>query len=149
MATLRTRATVSETGESPFSVRIEIGEHVLTGDETVAIGGGGLGPTPFDLLTAALAECTAMTVRWFARHQSWPLEHVEVTVDHAKKLVAGASEPTDVFDKTIFIRGSELTEQQRARLVDVASKCPIQRILTGAPLINTRIGTPLDNHFDS
>ncbi|WP_354491618.1 OsmC family protein [Mesorhizobium robiniae] len=53
------------------------------------MGGGRLGPSPFDLMTAALAECTAMTVRWFARQQDWPLEHVEVTVDHAKKLIAG------------------------------------------------------------
>jgi putative redox protein len=149
MATLRTRATVSETGESPFAVLIEMGEHSLTGDEPVAVGGAGLGPSPFDLMTAALAECTAMTVRWFARQRNWPLEHVEVTVDHAKKLVAGAAGPIDLFDKTIFLLGPDLTDDQRARLLDVAGKCPVQRILGGTPSINTRIGTPLDNHFDS
>jgi putative redox protein len=148
MAALRTRATVSETGQSPFAVRIEMGEHLLIGDEPVAMGGGGLGPSPFDLMTAALAECTAMTVRWFARQQDWPLEHVEVTVDHARKLAVGASVPVDVFDKTIFIRGSRLTAEQRARLMDVAAKCPVQRILEGVPSITTRAGALLDQSFD-
>jgi len=129
----------TETGESPFAVRIEVGGHVFTGDEPVGTGGG-LGPSPFELLTAALAECTSMTVRWFARSQGWPLEHVEVTIDHVKKVVAGKPAPVDVFDKRVSIRGSELTEEQRARLLDFASKCPVQRVLEGTPMITTRDG---------
>lgn len=148
MAALRTRATVSETGASPFAVSIEMGEHLLTGDEPARAGGGGLGPAPFDLLTAALAECTAMTVRWFARQQGWPLDHVEVTVDHTKKLAAGATVPVDAFDKTVFLRGPGLTAEQRTRLMEVASKCPVQRVLEGTPLIGTRLGTRLDELFD-
>lgn len=148
MVALRTHVTVSETGDSPFAVRIEMGDHLLTGDEPVGLGGGGLGPSPFDLMTAALAECTAMTVRWFARQQGWPLDHVEVVVDHSKKLVVGAPAPVDVFDKTIFVRGADLSDEQRARLMDVAGKCPVQRILQGGASINTRAGTPLDQFFD-
>jgi putative redox protein len=52
-------------------------------------------------MTAALAECTAMTVRWFARQEDWPLDHLEVVVDHAKRLLAGASQPLDNLDKTV------------------------------------------------
>ena len=148
MAVLRTRATVSETGDSPFAVRIEMGAHELVGDEPVGAGGGGLGPNPFDLMAAALAECTVMTVRWFARRQDWPLDHVEVVVDHAKKLLAGKSEPVDVFDKTIFLYGPGLDENQRARLMDVAAKCPIQRVLEGSPVINARPGRLVDDVFD-
>lgn len=148
MAVLRTRATVSETGESPFAVRIEMGAHEVVGDEPVSAGGGGLGPNPFDLMTAALAECTVMTVRWFARRQDWPRDHVEVVVDHAKKLLAGTSEPVDVFDKTIFLYGPRLDENQRARLMDVATKCPIQRVLEGSPVINARPGRLVDDVFD-
>lgn len=149
MAALRTRATVSETGESPFAVQIEVGAHNMVGDEPVSAGGGGLGPNPFELMTAALAECTAITVRWFARQQDWPLEHVEVVVDHAKKLIAGSSAPLDIFEKTIFIRGSQLDDAQRARLIDVAAKCPIQRVLEGVPVINTKLGRSLDEAFDT
>lgn len=148
MPALRTRVSVAETGERPFSVRIEMGDHEIIGDEPVSAGGGALGPSPLDLLTAALAECTAMTVRWFARQQGWPLDHVEVVVDHAKKQFAGTAEPVDVFDKTIFIRGPQLSDEQRARLIDVASKCPIQRVLEGAPVISTQPGKSLDDMFD-
>ncbi|MES2174862.1 MAG: OsmC family protein [Pseudomonadota bacterium] len=148
MVALRTRATASETGESPFAVQIEMGVHAFVGDEPVSAGGGGLGPNPFELMTAALAECSAITVRWFARQQNWPLEHVEVVVDHAKKLFAGSSTAVDVFEKTIFIRGVELDDAQRTRLVDVAVKCPIQRILEGTPVINTKLGRSLDESFD-
>ncbi|MGK6353835.1 OsmC family protein [Sphingomonas sp. DT-207] len=149
MAALRTRVTVSETGESPFSVQIDMGAHNMVGDEPVGAGGGGLGPNPFELMTAALAECTAITVRWFARQQDWPLEQVEVVVDHAKKLIAGASVPVDVFEKTVFIRGARLDDTQRARLIDVAGKCPIQRVLEGMPVINTKLGRSLDEAFDT
>ncbi|NYF30611.1 OsmC family protein [Sphingopyxis sp. JAI108] len=148
MAALRTRVTVSETGQSPFAVRIEMGAQEILGDEPAAAGGGGLGPNPFDLLVAALAECTAMTVRWYARRHDLPLEHVEVVVDHTRRLVAGAAEPVDVFDKVVFLRGPALDEEQRARLIDAAAHCPIQRLLEGSPLINTRPGRPLGELFD-
>lgn len=143
MAALRTRATASETGASPFAVHIEIGAHDIVGDEPVSAGGKGLGPNPFELMTAALAECTTMTVRWYARQNNLPLDHVEVVIEHAKKLLAGATEPVDVFDKTVFIRGSRLTDNQRTHLIEIASRCPIQRVLEGTPMIITRPGRPL------
>lgn len=140
MAAPRIHVTVSETGDSPFAVRIEMGRHVVTGDEPVDAGGGGLGPSPFELLSAALAECTAMTVRWYARQQGWPVEHVSVAVDYGKKRLEGAPNPLDMFEKTLSIRGPQLTEEQRERLLDVASKCPVQRVLEGSPSINARLG---------
>src|SRR5262245_28092570 len=76
----RVPAYVEETGESPFAVRIETGGHVLIGDEPVAEGGADLGPAPYQILTAALGECTAMTVRWYARKQGWPVDRVLVEV---------------------------------------------------------------------
>lgn len=139
MAAPRAHVTASETGGSTFAVRIEMSDHVLTGDEPVDAGGGGLGPSPFELLSAALAECTAMTVRWYARQQRWPVAHVSVVVDYEKRQPAGASSPVDVFEKTIFIRGSQLTDQQRSRLFDVASKCPVQRILESSPSIKSEL----------
>ena len=69
-----TTAHIVETGESAFAVSIEVSGHQLVGDEPLAKGGGDLGPAPYDLLLAALGECTAMTVRWYARQQNWPLE---------------------------------------------------------------------------
>lgn len=63
MTALRTRVTASENGESAFAVGIEMGTHAVVGDEPVSAGGADIGPSPLDLMAAALAECTAMTVR--------------------------------------------------------------------------------------
>lgn len=144
VAAVRSHVLASETGASAFAVSIAVGEHELIGDEPVAAGGLGLGPNPFELLSASLAECTAMTVRWFAINEGWPVEHVEVVVDHAKKVLVGTTVPVDVFEKTVLIRG-ELTERQRARLLDVAGRCPVQRVLEGSPLINTKAAMPILN----
>lgn len=142
MAAIRAHATAAETGESVYAVRLTMGPHEITGDEAVDVGGGGLGPAPFELLAAALAECTAMTVRWYARQQNLPVERVEVSVDYAKKVLAGATAPVDVFDKTIAIHGAQLTDEQRTRLLNVAAKCPVQRTLEGVPTITTLVASP-------
>lgn len=146
MAALRTRVSATEIGESPFAVRIDTHDHSFTGDEPASVGGAGLGPNPLELLAASLAECTAMTVRWFALQQGWPVEHVEVVVDHAKAVIVGAAAPVDVFDKTISIRAPLLSAEQRRRLLEIAGKCPVQRILEGAPLIRTKAGASMPEH---
>ncbi|RJF79119.1 OsmC family peroxiredoxin [Azospirillum cavernae] len=126
-----TIATITETGDSPYAVAIAIAGRTLTGDEPVAVGGGDLGPSPFDFLTAALGECTAMTVRWYALQQTWPLEKVEVRIAHFK------DGRQDVFEKTIHLTGDSLSSDQRASLMSIAAKCPVQRVLEGTPRITT------------
>jgi putative redox protein len=132
-----TTVTASESGESPFSVHIKMGGFLLTGDEPVSQGGGELGPSPFQLMAAALAECTVMTVRWYARQQDWPVDHVEATVQHRRGPVEGAPHNIEHFEKTVSITGEKLSEEQRARLASVASKCPVHRALEGASRITT------------
>ena len=127
-----TSATVTETGESAYAVDIEVSGYHLKGDEPVSGGGGGLGPAPYDTLLAALGECTAMTVRWYALQQKWPLEKVEVSLTYQKE---GRQ---DIFEKAITLHGDALTAEQRAKLIDVAAKCPVQRTLEGTPVIRTR-----------
>ena len=133
-------AHISETGASAFAVRIETGGHQLVGDEPGELGGGDLGPSPYQLLAAALGECTAMTVRWFARQQKWPVEHIAVDVTHRKAEREGEPGKIDQFEKSITIRGDALTDEQRRRLVDVASKCPVHRTLEARAHIETRGG---------
>lgn len=70
LSTGTTTAHIVETGESAFAVSIDVSGHHLIGDEPVEQDGGDLGPAPYDLLLAALGECTAMTVRWYARQQN-------------------------------------------------------------------------------
>ena len=133
-----TTAHVTETGTSPFAVAITVSGFDLAGDEPEAAGGANLGPSPYDLLTAALAECTAMTVRWYARREGWPLDHVEVTLTHEKGGEGAASPRQDVFTKCIRLAGPALTDAQRLKLIDIAARCPVQRTLEGTPLIVTR-----------
>lgn len=137
MADNLTEVFVIENGKSAFSVDIEVSGHKWTGDEPESMGGKDLGPAPYDLLSAALAECTAMTVRWYARQQDWPLEKVEVHLTHAKQGEEGSRVKTDVFTKEIILIGASLTEEQRRKLVEVAAKCPVQRTLEGTPRIIT------------
>lgn len=126
-----TTAYIHETGESAYSVSIEVSGFTLTGDEPESFGGGGLGPAPYDLLCAALGECSAMTVRWYAKQQNWPLDKVEVTLTHHKE------NKQDIFSKHIVLHGAALSESQRSKLIEVAAKCPVQRTLEGTPRIET------------
>ncbi|MDD3019889.1 MAG: OsmC family protein [Alphaproteobacteria bacterium] len=124
-------AQVVETGENDFAVSIDVSGHTLKGDEPIEAGGGNLGPAPYDLLAAALGECTAMTVRWYALQQKWPLDKVEV------KLTFQKIDKVGVFEKQILVHGDQLTDDQRQKLIEVAAKCPVQRTLEGKMEIKT------------
>ncbi len=136
-------ADVRETGESAYAVSISVSGHTILGDEPVASGGGNLGPAPFDLLLAALGECTAMTVRWFAIAQKWPLVKVEVKLSHRKSRAsdvpegAGKSGLIDVFEKQVILHGDALGADQRRKLLEVAEKCPVHRTLQSGVVIRT------------
>ncbi len=132
-----TQATIAENGASPYAVSITVSGHALSGDEPISFGGGDTGPAPYDLLTASLGECTAMTVRWYAKQQNWPLDKVDVVITHRKECVEGSPKKTDVFEKSITLHGSALSDEQRRKLIEVSAKCPIQRTLEGAPVIKT------------
>ncbi len=132
-------AHVKETGESAYAVTIDVSGHTLRGDEPIPFGGGNLGPAPYDLLLAALGECTAMTMRWYALQQKWPLEKVEVTVTHHKENAGkeGRNVKIDVFEKQVIVHGGSLTDEQKKKLVDIAAKCPVQRTLQSDVIIRT------------
>jgi putative redox protein len=121
-------AFVTETGKSPYAVNVEVSGYTLAGDEPPPTGGG-TGPAPYDMLLAALGECTAMTVRWYAIRKNWPLDKVEVKLTHRKE------DKKDIFTKHVTLRGDTLSEAQRLKLIEIAGKCPIQRTLEGTPVI--------------
>jgi putative redox protein len=140
MAEKTTTAHITETGASPYAVAIEVSGHSLVGDEPLDFGGGNTGPAPYDLLTAALGECTAMTIRWYALQQKWPVEQVSVVMTHQKGGPEASSPRQDVFSKTITITGPDLTPEQHAKLIEIAAKCPVQRTIEGTPVIRTLEG---------
>ena len=99
------------------------------------------GPNPYDLLSASLAACTAMTVRFHARRRKFPLERVEVGVSFHH----GAQGERDSFERTLVLEG-ELDTQQRATLVEAANLCPVGEILGISADIRSRTVAPTSDH---
>jgi uncharacterized OsmC-like protein/alpha/beta superfamily hydrolase len=117
-----------------FATEIRVGKHLLIADEPEEVGGTDFGPSPYDYLSAALAACTAMTLRMYADRKKWPLEEVMVHLDHGKvhcedcENVEQAGKRIDHFSRSIVLEG-ELTSEQRNRLVEIADKCPVHKTL--------------------
>jgi uncharacterized OsmC-like protein len=130
-----TQIVIVEGDASGFAQRISAGGHTLTADETVAAGGTGTGPDPYQLLLAALGTCTSMTVALYARRKQWPLRRVRVRLAHSKAwaqdCAACLTQPAqlDRIERVIEFSG-DLTEEQRQRLIEIAERCPIHRTLT-------------------
>jgi putative redox protein len=108
-----------------YEHEVEIREHRLIVDETEEDGGRDQGPRPTELLAAALASCTAITIEMYANRKEWGLGTVEVAVDF---------EPATPDDPPIFeVRitlGAELSDESRDRLLTIAGKCPVHRALS-------------------
>jgi putative redox protein len=128
-----TTAIVTDSWPGQLKVHISVGGQSFVGDEPVAAGGTGLGPAPHELLSAALAECTALTLRLYADRKSWPLEAIEVAVSHE---VQADVTPRDLFHRIVRLSGP-LDEAQRARLLEIAERCPVHRTLTAGSRIET------------
>ena len=127
--------TATETGSGTLQVAIETGGHRIIADEPVAVGGLGSGPSPYELVSAGLAACTVMTMRLYANRKGLPLGRARVTVDHCK--IAGMM-PADRFRRTIALDGP-LDADQRASLVAIAERCPVDLTLVRGSDVKTRL----------
>ena len=127
-----------------FAQEITAGRHRLVSDEPSAVGGTDLGPNPYELLLAALGSCTSMTVAMYARRKRWPLEDVAIRLRHARIHAADCEECEtkegllDRIEREIELKGP-LSEDQRARLLEIANKCPVHRTLRSEIDIRTRL----------
>jgi len=135
---------VSEADADGFLQDINSGpHHHALADEPLAYGGTDRGMSPYGFLSAGLGACTSMTIRMYARRKDWPLDHVRVDVSHNKVHAQDASvagpEKVDRFIRTVFLEGN-LDAGQRARLLEIADKCPVHRTLEATAHIETRAG---------
>ncbi len=121
-----------------FAQRIKIRTHELTADEPVAVQGTDTGPAPHELLAAALGACTSMTVSMYARRKGWPLRHVAVEVTHEAQRREGAPRAVDHFERVITLDG-DLDDEQRARCLEIANKCPVHQTLSNSGEIVSRL----------
>ena len=135
---------VVEAGQGKFAQDIQAGRHHLRADEPQSAGGMDTGPSPYDLLVAALGACTAMTLRLYAASKNIPLEHVTVDLAHDKMHAADCADcetrqgRIDRIERVITLEGG-LDEQQRAKLLEIANKCPVHRTLESDVFMPTRL----------
>lgn len=140
----RGEVLVCEAEPGPYTLRVQAGRHEFTADEPQSAGGADRGPNPYELLSAALASCTAMTLRMYARRKGWPVGRISVLVRHERIHARDCEDcesregRVDVFERVLTIEGP-LDEEQKARLLEIADRCPVHRTLTGAVRIRTRL----------
>lgn len=133
---------VAQTLADGFRTAVQLGPHRLVADEPVALGGSNQGPSPYDLLSAALAACTSMTLKMYAAHKGLQLQSTTVRVTHDKVHAEDCSDcesqtgRIDTFHRRISFAG-ELSSAQRARLLEIADKCPVHRTLHSEVVVRT------------
>jgi putative redox protein len=133
---------VARTGVSSFRTDLRIADFDLIADEPVAAGGTDAGPSPYELMLAALASCTAMTVRMYAARKQWPLEEVVVrlrdTPAHIKDCLDCETQAVGPrrIDRTVELHGP-LSSEQRTRILQIADRCPVKQTLERGIQIRT------------
>lgn len=126
---------VEDTGLGRYQVKVATPGAEFFADEPVTVGGLGSGPTPYDLLSAAVGACTTMTLKLYATQRAWPLHHVSVKVGHDRD---PAQTPADRFTRHITLEGP-LDAAQRQRLLEIADRCPVHQTLSRGARFETAL----------
>ncbi|MDG2525580.1 OsmC family protein [Stenotrophomonas sp. HITSZ_GD] len=123
------RQVIARSAGVPYLTELTDGVHFWRSDTAPANGGADAAEDPESLVLGALGACTAITVRMYAARKQWPLEAVDVRLHYTRRDGTGTT-----IAREVVLTGA-LDEAQRARLLEIADKCPIHRLLTGEVLI--------------
>lgn len=125
-----TPVTITENGNGPYGQTIRVGPHVYTADEPESLGGHNSGPTPIEHLAAALGGCTLATVRMYARRKNMPIPPLTITVSKTDGQFA--------FHRLIK-PATPLTAEMREKIMEMANKCPVHKMMEAGCTITTDI----------
>lgn len=132
--TTQHQVVASLDAEDGFTTSMKVGNHFMTADEPVSYGGNDFGPSPYELVSAGLSACTAMTIQMYVKRKGWPLTNVEVHTSYEKTHAVDCenceNEGTkiDTFYREIQLTG-DLDGQQKTRIMQIADKCPVHKTL--------------------
>jgi putative redox protein len=127
-----------------FTTAMKVGSHFLTADEPVVFGGNDYGPSPYELVSAGLSACTAMTIQMYAKRKEWNVENVQVHTSYSKSHAQDCencetdSAKLDTFHREITLLGN-LDKKQKVRLLQIADKCPVHKTLHSNIQIITKL----------
>jgi putative redox protein len=136
------RVAVHPTGYGKFQQHVHAGPHTILADEPKSYGGDETGATPYNLLLAGLGACTSMTIRMYADRKGIDLEDVEIYLDHNKihaedcDTCETTNGKIDKIERQIILKGN-LSDAERARLIEIADRCPVHKTLHQEVLITT------------
>ena len=148
---LRThKQVVAQLDNEGYTTDIIAGRHGFVADESEKLGGQDFGPSPYELLSASLGACTAMTLQMYARRKKWPLQEVRVHLSYERSYKEDCEHcdekdrRLDVFEREIEVMGP-LSPEQITRLKEIANRCPVHRTLESSSVVHTKmISTNMD-----
>lgn len=129
-------AVVQETGLGRYHSHAVTGHHHFFVDEPREVGGDDGGPNPYDLLSAALAACTTITLRMYTNRKEWDVGTIRTDVIHKKDRDAAPNEAADTFDRVVRV-SKQLDEAEWKKILEIANKCPVHRTLERGTRITT------------
>ncbi|UCG50688.1 MAG: alpha/beta fold hydrolase [Candidatus Latescibacterota bacterium] len=141
---------IVRTEQERYRTEIAAGVHQMTADEPLSVGGTDKGGSPYQYLLAGLGACTSITLRMYADRKEWPLHEIIVRLSHEKIHAADCEQcetqvgKIDVIEREIQV-GGPLDNDQRARLLEIADKCPVHRTLHSEVVVRTRLRADSEN----
>lgn len=131
---LNMETTIATIGKQKYKTELQSRNHIVIADEPIDVGGQDMGFTPSELLQSSLAACSAMTIRMYADRKKWNLEKVIVNVGFKRHISTGEV----TFKKEIELSG-DLTNEEKQKLLDMGSKCPIEKMIKGNIIVDSQL----------